>query len=69
MTISQCDPVAIHKQDGVMSHEDRCPFCNSRIMENAIGNKWCTNIACNYHIRSRKQAIVPRVTVLADGRC
>jgi hypothetical protein len=58
-------PNGVHKQDGVMTTEG-CPVCSKRLMQNAIGNKWCFNMACDYHIRNGKQARIPRITVMAD---
>lgn len=55
----------IHKQDGVMIY-DKCPWCDARIMKNAVGNKWCSNMACDYHIRDGKPAVMPKQTILAD---
>ena len=55
----------VHKQDGAMIYE-QCPYCKARLMKNAVGNKWCSNMACNYHIRNGKQAQIPKTTVLAD---
>jgi hypothetical protein len=65
MTTVQIDAQMVHKQDGFMIYE-KCPNCNSRLMENAVGNRWCTNLACNFHIRDGKQAVYPKTVVFAD---
>ena len=35
----------------MLPNTDRCPLCNSRLMGNPLGSRWCVSDMCGYHVR------------------
>lgn len=53
---------------GVMIPDERCPKCESRVMGNVFGNRWCVGQDCDYHLRNGQLVTAAYVKRLGD-RC
>ncbi len=53
---------------GVMHPTELCPHCQSRIMFNKVGNKWCVGQDCDFHERNGQLVTSVMVKRLGD-RC
>jgi len=53
---------------GVMLRDDRCPKCQSRVMGNVLGNRWCVGQDCDFHVRDGQLVTAAEVRELG-ARC
>jgi hypothetical protein len=57
-------PMSYH--DSLIGHtiNESCPMCNSPLMGNAVGSKWCSKTDCSYFLHRGEVTTLGMITVM-----